>query len=281
VIPAAFDYQRPASIEEALAIIGSDPGAKLLAGGQSLLPLLKLRLGATGHLVDIGRIPGLEYIHEEGGFLKIGAFGAGLSLADMLRLTDLSSISKHLSYLQKLGVVKTIRTGRESIYILGEWHKPQGWNVSKEFYYLENRFGDRKSDLEEISGSDLNTNQNSSERSSRSDMAPTADLSWRKNHAINREENREMNTVNGLKSLPNQDLTAGERDYLAQEVLDQLGDEHSRKFYRLVAAKIPEHVIRKALAEIKTDGADNPAKVFTYRMNRYAFDRLQRGRASR
>ena len=45
VIPAAFAYQRPASIEEALAIIGSDPGAKLLAGGQSLLPLLKLRLG--------------------------------------------------------------------------------------------------------------------------------------------------------------------------------------------------------------------------------------------
>ena len=44
----------------------------MLSGGQSLLPLLKLRLGSAGHLVDIGRIPGLEYIREEGGFLKIG-----------------------------------------------------------------------------------------------------------------------------------------------------------------------------------------------------------------
>jgi aerobic carbon-monoxide dehydrogenase medium subunit len=46
--------------------------AKVLSGGQSLLPLLKLRVGAAAHLVDIGRIPGLEYIKEEGGFLKIG-----------------------------------------------------------------------------------------------------------------------------------------------------------------------------------------------------------------
>ena len=60
VIPAAFAYQRPASIEEALAIIGSDPGAKVLAGGQSLLPLLKLRLGSAETLVDIGRLPGLR-----------------------------------------------------------------------------------------------------------------------------------------------------------------------------------------------------------------------------
>ena len=44
----------------------------MLSGGQSLLPLLKLRLGAAGHLVDIGRIPGLEYIKEEGGVLRIG-----------------------------------------------------------------------------------------------------------------------------------------------------------------------------------------------------------------
>jgi xanthine dehydrogenase iron-sulfur cluster and FAD-binding subunit A len=44
----------------------------VLSGGQSLLPLLKLRLGQTGHLIDIGRIPGLEYIREEGGFLRIG-----------------------------------------------------------------------------------------------------------------------------------------------------------------------------------------------------------------
>ncbi|MEA2692820.1 MAG: aerobic carbon-monoxide dehydrogenase medium subunit [Acidobacteriota bacterium] len=76
MIPAPFDYHAPQTLEEAFALLtshGAESGdAKVLSGGQSLLPLLKLRLGATGHLVDIGRIPGLEYIKEEGGFLLIG-----------------------------------------------------------------------------------------------------------------------------------------------------------------------------------------------------------------
>jgi len=73
MIPASFDYHAPGTLPEALALLskyGDD--AKVLSGGQSLLPLLKLRLGQTGHLIDIGRIPGLEYVREEGGFLKIG-----------------------------------------------------------------------------------------------------------------------------------------------------------------------------------------------------------------
>jgi len=74
MIPAAFDYHRAGSVEEALALLGRlGADAKLLAGGQSLLPLLKLRLGQASHLVDISRIPGLDYIKEEGGFLRIGA----------------------------------------------------------------------------------------------------------------------------------------------------------------------------------------------------------------
>jgi aerobic carbon-monoxide dehydrogenase medium subunit len=82
VIPAAFAYQRPASIEEALAIIGSDPGAKLLAGGQSLLPLLKLRLGSAETLVDIGRLPGLRGVRQlDDGRLAIGAL---TTYADLL-----------------------------------------------------------------------------------------------------------------------------------------------------------------------------------------------------
>ena len=73
MIPAAFDYHAPTTLEEALAFLQSHRDeAKVLSGGQSLLPLLKLRLGAAGHLVDIGRIPGLETIKEEGGVLKIG-----------------------------------------------------------------------------------------------------------------------------------------------------------------------------------------------------------------
>jgi len=73
MIPAPFDYHRPATLPEAIALLQQHgEEAKVLSGGQSLLPLLKLRLGAAGHLVDIGRIPGLEYIKEEEGFLKIG-----------------------------------------------------------------------------------------------------------------------------------------------------------------------------------------------------------------
>jgi carbon-monoxide dehydrogenase medium subunit len=73
MIPAAFDYHAPTSLSEALALLTRHRDtAKVLSGGQSLLPLLKLRLGQAGHLVDIGRIPGLEYIKEEGGMLRIG-----------------------------------------------------------------------------------------------------------------------------------------------------------------------------------------------------------------
>lgn len=73
MIPASFDYHAPSTLAEAIGMLAQyREDAKVLSGGQSLLPLLKLRLGSAGHLVDIGRIPGLEYIKEEGGFLKIG-----------------------------------------------------------------------------------------------------------------------------------------------------------------------------------------------------------------
>jgi carbon-monoxide dehydrogenase medium subunit len=73
MIPAPFDYHAPKSLAEAIALLQQHGDeAKVLSGGQSLLPLLKLRMGAAGHLIDIGRIPGLEYIKEEGGVLKLG-----------------------------------------------------------------------------------------------------------------------------------------------------------------------------------------------------------------
>ncbi|HME90377.1 MAG TPA: FAD binding domain-containing protein, partial [Myxococcaceae bacterium] len=68
MIPAAFDYHAPTTLSEAIGLLQRYRGeAKVLSGGQSLLPLLKLRLGQVAHVVDIGRVPGLEYIKEEKG----------------------------------------------------------------------------------------------------------------------------------------------------------------------------------------------------------------------
>lgn len=86
MIPASFDYHAPRTLAEAIGLLQQHGDeAKVLSGGQSLLPLLKLRLGAAGHLVDIGRIPGLEYIREEGGFLAIG----GLTRESALERSEL------------------------------------------------------------------------------------------------------------------------------------------------------------------------------------------------
>jgi carbon-monoxide dehydrogenase medium subunit len=74
MIPASFDYRRAGSVAEAgslLAEYGAD--AKLLAGGHSLLPLMKLRLAVPSLLIDVGRLPGLSYVRDDSGYLAVGA----------------------------------------------------------------------------------------------------------------------------------------------------------------------------------------------------------------
>ena len=73
MFPSSFDYHAPATLAEAVALLARHrEEAKVLSGGQSLLPLMKLRLGQPRLLVDIGRIPGLEYLEEKDGVLAIG-----------------------------------------------------------------------------------------------------------------------------------------------------------------------------------------------------------------
>jgi len=72
MIPNSFDYAAPATLDEALQLI-ADGSGKLLAGGMSLIPLMKLRLASPGNLVDLGRVPGLNQIAESGGVVRIGA----------------------------------------------------------------------------------------------------------------------------------------------------------------------------------------------------------------
>jgi len=71
MIPQQFEYSAPKTLDEALGLLAE--GAKPLAGGMSLIPMMKLRLAAPEHLVDLGRIKDLNYIREQGGSLHIGA----------------------------------------------------------------------------------------------------------------------------------------------------------------------------------------------------------------
>jgi carbon-monoxide dehydrogenase medium subunit len=83
VIPTAFDYAAPTSLDEALRILAERPGeAKLLAGGHSLIPVMKLRLASPSMLVDLARVPGLSGIRETGDGLSIGATTTHAAIAN-------------------------------------------------------------------------------------------------------------------------------------------------------------------------------------------------------
>ena len=70
---AAFAYSRPADIAEACALLAADDGARLIAGGQTLVPLMAMRLARPTRLVDIARVPGLAHVRDDGDAIAIGA----------------------------------------------------------------------------------------------------------------------------------------------------------------------------------------------------------------
>ncbi len=79
--PSQFEYVRPSSVDEAIAILAKDPDAKVLAGGHSLIPAMKLRLAAPGTIVDIGKIDGLSGVKTKGG-VTIGALTTYRAIID-------------------------------------------------------------------------------------------------------------------------------------------------------------------------------------------------------
>jgi hypothetical protein len=196
-------------------------------------------------------------------------------LASLLKLNDLTRVSKQLTKLEKYGVIKRIRTGRQNIYVLGEWYDySEGKDGSKrlEWFYLEQKFGvSKKADLAQKAKSELH---------------PQTGQTWLKEPNINIEENREENTVNGvvkgeekstLQKLPDLGEPPEKTDYVAKQILKALGDKQSQRFYHLAAAKIPEGVIRETLSEVRADGARDPARLFTYKIQRYALEQRKRG----
>jgi aerobic carbon-monoxide dehydrogenase medium subunit len=74
VIPLAFDYEVAESVDHAIELLGQHgEEAKLLAGGHSLLPIMKLRLAAPAVLVDLGRLSDLRYVRDDGDYIAVGA----------------------------------------------------------------------------------------------------------------------------------------------------------------------------------------------------------------
>lgn len=92
MIPAAFDYEVAGSVDDAIALLGQTDDAKLLAGGHSLLPLMRLRFAQPTLLVDIGRIEDLTYVRDAGDSVAIGAMTRHADVADASLLGEGCSI---------------------------------------------------------------------------------------------------------------------------------------------------------------------------------------------
>jgi len=88
MIPVAFEYERATSIDDAIAKLAASGGGKAIAGGHSLVPLMKLRLSEPGRLVDISKIPGLSGIKESGGRIEVGATTTHTEIANSKLLQD-------------------------------------------------------------------------------------------------------------------------------------------------------------------------------------------------
>src|SRR5262245_20405070 len=73
MIPGEFDYFAPSSVQEAISLLSQHSGAKILAGGQSLIPAMRFRLASPTTIIDLNLVSGLQYIREENGMLVIGA----------------------------------------------------------------------------------------------------------------------------------------------------------------------------------------------------------------
>jgi carbon-monoxide dehydrogenase medium subunit len=78
--PAEFDYHRPGTVDEAVALLGDE--SRPLAGGHSLLPMMKLRLATPAALVDLGHVAGLDGIEQDGDALRVGAMATHAAVAD-------------------------------------------------------------------------------------------------------------------------------------------------------------------------------------------------------
>jgi hypothetical protein len=227
-------------------------------------------------------------------------------IAKKLRLQDETRVSKHLKKLEDLKLIERTRTGRETIFVVGEWvdiSEEHDGSAKKEWFYYERVFGKQKKDSsnetrkggdEESPISDVAQNATSDMHKTPHQRRPeTPHQMWRGEPRNNKQtEIYNLNNVNvnadkekgeiaaedktDLRKLPDLDQPKEKTKYLSDEIAAELKDNHSQAYFYLVAAKVPEDVIRQALAEIKQGGARSPARVFTSRMKTYVADTLSK-----
>src|SRR5882724_9033766 len=91
--PAAFEYHAPTSVRDALGLMGRlGDDAKLLAGGHSLIPMMKLRLAQPKHVIDLRKVPGLTGIKEDGGTIVIGGMTTHWQMESSMTMVPPSSL---------------------------------------------------------------------------------------------------------------------------------------------------------------------------------------------
>lgn len=221
-------------------------------------------------------------------------------VAQKLGLSDSTRVSKHFSKLEDLKVIQRMRTGRETIFVLGEWidiSEERDGSTKKEWFYYERVFGKTKQPVSsnetrkgsgEDSTTDVAQNATSEMQNEPHQTWPaTPHQTWLKKPRSNiQNNNKKLKTVNvnadfeektektDLRKLPNIEQETEKTKYIAEEIVSQLGDKHSQAFYYLVAAKIPESEIWRALSEIKQSKPQSPAAVFTSRIKNYASTKL-------
>ena len=201
----------------------------------------------------------------------------------MLNLKDETRVSKHLSVLEDMGLIQRKRTGRETIFILGEWFdisERKDRSKRKEWFYIEQKFGGNSSSSDDDGGDDDSPdNDDGGGRTSDVAQNATSDVysdtpqTWRNEPHNNREENREKNTTvnsskNPINFLPQLELDEAYVQDTADYIGQKLGtsDAHSRKFHLAVAWRIPKDIIERHLGEVTEANAKNPGALFTHRM---------------
>jgi len=225
-------------------------------------------------------------------------------VAQKLGLTDPTRVSKHFSKLEDLKVIQRMRTGRETIFVLGEWidiSEENDGSTKKEWFYYERVFGkarqlvssnETRKGSEEDSTTDVAQNATSDVPNEQHQIWPEKPhQTWPKTPRNNIQNNNKiLKTVNvnadfenrtqktDLRKLPNIEQDTEKTKYIAEEIVSCLGDKHSQAFYYLVSAKIPESEIWRALSEIKESNPQSPAAVFTSRMKNYATTQLAKKR---